>query len=119
MNTKAEKELKTEDVIDQFLIFLAIYEKWRCNHGLGKSIDNIFEIYTGMIDKNGRIGRYIKHQERKDPKADWPIGMAESMMGSLVYMMMLLNRYGEDIEVEDIRQGFINELNKAIKQHKK
>jgi hypothetical protein len=32
---------------------------------------------------------------------------------------MILNRYKKDIKPEDIRQGFINELNAAIKQHKK
>jgi hypothetical protein len=41
------------------------------------------------------------------------------MAGSLVYMLMLLNRYGKDINTGDVKQGFANELNKAVKQHKK
>jgi hypothetical protein len=116
---KTKKEITTSDVVDAFMNFLAMYNCWRKNNGLTKNIDNVFEIYTGMTDKNGRIGRYIKHQERKDPKPDWPIGMAEAMMGSIIYMNMLLCRYGDDIDIEDIRQGFINELSAAINQHKK
>jgi hypothetical protein len=112
------EKVTAEHVADYLLNFFGLYEKWRKQNGLSGSIADPFEIFTSMTDKNGRIGRHIKHQERNDPKEDWPVGMAESLMGYIVYSNMLLKNYDFDIEDKDIRQGFINELNKAIKQHK-
>lgn len=119
MNATNDPKIQPEDVIDELEFFFNLYESWRKQNGLGHNIKNVFEIFTGMIDKTARIGRYIKHQERKDPKPDWPDGMAECMMGAIVYMHLILKYYGNDIEFNNIRQGFLNELNAAVKQHSK
>lgn len=113
-------EVTTTDVADKFIDFLETYDEWRRNHGLSGDIDNVFEIFTGMVDKNARAGRQIKHRERNDPKDDWPVGMVESLAGYMVYMTMIMRRYqNEEIGAMDIYEAFENELNKSIKQHKK
>lgn len=94
--------------------FLDMYQEFRISNGLTKKIKNVHEILTGMTDKHGRICRYIKHQERKDPKSDWPKGMTAAMTGYIVYMIMLLEHYKIDIE-----EGMAEELSEALKQHKK
>lgn len=106
---------ETADVVAwSFNEFLETYMAFRKHNGLKNKIKNVHEIITAMTDKHGRICRYIKHQERKDPKSDWPKGMTEALTGYLVYSLMLLDYYGIDIQ-----EGMINELNEAIKQHRK
>jgi len=72
---------KPDFIVESFEDFLAIYQMFRTYNGLSKNINNVHEILTGMTDKHGRICRYIKHQERKDPKPDWPVGMTAAMTG--------------------------------------
>ena len=105
---------ETEDVVKFFNEFVNSYDLWREKNNISGSIDNAYEILTAMIDKLGRICRYVKHQERNDPKSDWPEGMSSEMVGLLVYMIVLKNYY--DI---DISEGMKKELEKAIKQHSK
>ena len=108
-------ETQVNNVVESFERFLLSYNLLRKMSGMDKNkIKNVHEILTGMTDKHGRICRYIKHQERNDPKTDWPKGMTMAMTGLLVYMIMLLEHY--DI---DIKEGMINELNEALKQYKK
>ena len=67
-----------------------------------------------MSDKLGRICRYVKHQERNDPKSDWPEGMTTEMTGLLAYMILLKNYYNVDFV-----KGMELEFDKAVEQHKK
>ena len=118
MKNKIKVEIQpTEpfEVVKLFEEFLCMYNDFRKTNGIKKKIKNVHEILTGMTDKHGRICRYIKHQERKDPKPDWPKGMIEAMTGYIVYLIMLLEYY----KIDDIGEGMINELNEAIKQHRK
>jgi len=108
------KNKSAREVIWAFNKFLEAYNIFRKNNGLKSRIKNVHEIITAMTDKHGRICRYIKHQERKDPKPDWPNGMTMAASGYIVYLIMLLNYYGIDIQ-----DGMDKELNEAVKQHKK
>ena len=98
----------------EFKAFEDTYKLFREDSGLNKKVKNIHEILTAMTDKHGRICRYIKHQERKDPKDNWQEEMASSLTGYLSYALMLFEYYGIDIS-----KGMEKELNEAIKQHKK
>lgn len=101
-------------VVESFKEFLHYYNSFRKFNGLNKKIKNIHEIITAMTDKHGRICRYIKHQERKDPKDNWQEEMSASFVGYLVYAIMLFEYYGIDI-----CKGMEKELNEAAKQHGK
>ena len=108
-------ENQINNVVESFEKFLLDYNLLRKMSGLDKNkISNVHEILTGMTDKHGRICRYIKHQERQDPKSDWPKGMTGAMVGYIIYALMLLEHYNVDI-----KEGMIEELNEAIKQHRK
>lgn len=104
----------TFDLTSSFQKFIDTYEAWRLRAGLSGKIDNVYEILAAMSDKLGRICRYVKHQERNDPKPDWPEGMTTEMAGLLIYMMILKNYY--DI---DLLKGLAIETDKAVRQHKK
>jgi len=106
--------LKAKDVVHIFNEFLSGYNHWRKSNNLSGSISNVHEIISSMTDKLGRIARYVKHQERNDPKPDWPKGMTTEMAGLLIYMIMLKNHYDVDIS-----KGMISELKKAVSQHSK
>jgi len=112
-----KQEITTEIIADYLLNFFGMYSHWRESNGLNGSLENVHEILTSMTDKYGRICRQVKHKERNDPKDNWPTGMGEDLMGFLAYTHLLLNYYDEDIDIEDIRQGLINELNASIEQH--
>jgi len=112
-----EHKITTEEVVDQFLTFMGEYTLWRKQNGLPDASESVDRICNCMTDKHGRICRQIKHQERNDPKSDWPLGMTEAIMGYLVYMMMLLEKYGDSVNIQEIHQGFYNELNAALDQH--
>ena len=111
------EKVTSEDVVDALSVFFFTYDQWRKQNGLSGSIDNVHEICNSMTDKHGRICRQVKHVERNDPKSDWPTGMTEAMMGYLVYMIMLMNKYSDTKKPGGYRQGFLNELNAAIDQH--
>jgi len=104
--------VRAEEVVKIFKEFDLLYSIFRKDNNLANNIDNVFEISSAMSDKLGRICRYIKHQERNDPKPDWPDGMTTEMSGLLIYMMMLLSYYKIDIG-----KGMELELNKAVQQH--
>lgn len=109
------KKVPPSDVIHFFRMFLSAYGCFRNTQGLNKKkIKNIHEVLVGMTDKHGRICRYIKHQERKDPKDNWKAEIASSLTGYIVYSLMLMDHYGIDIG-----EGMEKELNEAIKQHGK
>jgi len=112
------RKMTTTQAAGELLGFFRAYEEWREDHGLTGKADNVFEIFTSMTDKLGRIGRQIKHQERNDPKEDWPIGLGEDVMGLMAYTFMLLDHYKGTVWTADIFKGFENEMEKAIKQHK-
>jgi len=115
LTQSSSNEIYSDDVVESFKNFLLIYDSFRIKYGLNKKkIKNIYEILTGMADKQGRICRYIKHQERKDPKSDWPEGMVSAMTGMIVYMIMILDYYHLDIS-----EGMKKELDEAIKQYAK
>ena len=115
MDNKIETEsVAANDVVKLFNEFINGYDLWRKNNNISGSIDNVYEILTAMMDKLGRICRYVKHQERNDPKSDWPEGMTSEMAGLLVYMIILKNYYNIDIS-----EGMKKELEKAIEQHSK
>lgn len=101
-----------EEVVLDFDLFLATYKLFREDYELDNSITNIHEILTAMTDKHGRICRYIKHQERNDPKDNWQEGMSMALTGYLVYAILLFEHYGIDT-----REGMIKELSESIKQH--
>ena len=101
-----------EDVVAAFAEFICVYIRWRTDHGLSGSIDNVHEICNAMTDKHGRICRQIKHISRNDPKDDWPLGMTSAATGYIVYLIMLLRKY----EI-DIAEGMFEELNEAVLQH--
>jgi hypothetical protein len=107
-------DIQIKNTADSFRRFLLDYQLFRNMSGFTKKIDNVHEILTGMTDKHGRICRYIKHQERKDPKSDWPDGMTQALVGYLIYAIMLLEHYGVNIE-----DGMKKELEEAVKQHRK
>ena len=104
--------LTTHDVAKLFNEFISGYDYWRSLNGLSSSTDNIHEALTAMSDKHGRLCRQIKHFERNDPKPDWPEGMTESIVGYLIYALMVLKKY--DV---DILKGMKNELQNAVDQH--
>lgn len=101
-----------EKVVGAFNSFLHDYDVFREANGLSGSINNVYEILAAMTDKLGRIARQVKHQERNDPKPDWPDGMTIEMAGLVIYMIILKNYYNVDIS-----EGMKQELEKAIEQH--
>ena len=105
---------KPKDVVDAFNNFLEEYELFRIDNGLSAKIDNVYEITTSIADKGGRLCRYVKHNERNDPKPDWENIIPEESSGLLVYLIILANRYGLDFS-----EGMLKELNKAVEQHGK
>ena len=102
------------DVVESFNRFLDTSCRFRVAYGLSETLDNPYEILTGMTDKLGRICRYVKHQERNDPKPDWPDGMAEEMAGLIAYLILLKDYYGLEIY---LFRGMTKELMKAVEQH--
>ncbi|MFW5803783.1 MAG: hypothetical protein ACOCWG_00965 [bacterium] len=109
--------MKTSDnslmnVIDSFQSFLDAYHVFQSENNLLAKIENVFEITTSLSDKNGRICRYVKHQERNDPKKDWPEGMTSEMIGYIIYLIILKNYYNVDL-----LKGLKLELEKSIRQH--
>jgi len=102
------------DVVEQFEVFIRCHRDFRKYFGLKNKIANIHEILVAMTDKHGRICRYIKHQERKDPKDNWKSEIISSLTGYIVYALMLMEYYRIDIS-----EGMEKELNEAIKQHGK
>ena len=107
--------MSVNHVSTSFKKFLSDYNSFRKKNGLDKrKISNVHEILTGMTDKHGRICRYIKHQERKDPKHGWTKSVAGDFVGYLVYAIMLLEHY--NINVLD---GMEDELNESVRQHSK
>ena len=66
----------------------------------------------GAVDKAARVGRYVKHQVRNDPKPDFPDGMVQEMVGAIVYFDLLAKKYGVDMQ-----PGIVSELLKAANQH--
>ena len=105
------ESIGAEDVAYRFAEFQYAYEEFRRQNGLD-GLANVFETCTSMADKLGRVCRYVKHNERNDPKPDWEEKMGEEASGLIVYLMLLFDRYGADIH-----DGMVVELNKAIKQH--
>lgn len=113
MENEVVIENQINNVVDAFEKFLLSYNLYRRMADLNnKKIENVHEILTGMTDKHGRICRYIKHQERKDSKSDWPQGMTQGATGYLVYLILLLDHY--NLKIKD---GMISELKEAIKQY--
>ena len=108
------KEVKVDELAREFKNFLFIYDIFRKEQGLSANLKNVFEITSSMSDKLGRICRYVKHQERNDPKPDWPEGMTTEMAGLLLYMILLMNYYQVDIT-----NGIRLELEKSVEQHAK
>ena len=109
-----KSKVEVEELVSKFKAFLFIYDIFRRERGLPAHVKNIFEVTSSMSDKLGRICRYVKHQERNDPKEDWPDGMTTEISGLLVYMIMILDYYNVDIS-----SGMTLELKKAVKQHSK
>ena len=103
---------RIQDVLTAWTKFLNTYRQFRRDNGLASSGYNAFEICTSLSDKHGRICRQIKHAERNDSKDDWPSGMTEAMAGYLIYMEMLLEKYGSDMTI-----GLKNEMESAIRQY--
>ena len=103
---------RTNDIVKSFNEFLSFYQQFRSANGLKKSIKNVHEILTAMTDKHGRVCRYIKHKERKDPKDNWQKELSSALTGYIIYMTMLLSYYNIDIS-----EGMISELNESIRQH--
>ena len=106
-------ETSVDNVVDSWLNFLETYKDFREDNGLSKADYSGFEICTSLSDKHGRICRQIKHQEREDPKPDWPVGMEEAIAGYIIYVEMLLEKYGCDMA-----QGLRNEIESALNQYK-
>ena len=106
--------MDAETVTQTFNKFLIDYELFRKSNNLSGSLDNVHESISGMVDKLGRISRYVKHNERSDPKEDWPDGLTKEMSGLLVYMILILNHYNLNIS-----KGMIDEFNGSIEQHRK
>jgi len=100
------------DVANMFNEFMRVYNNFRDDNGLSGSLDSVFEALTAMSDKHGRICRQVKHFERKDVKPDWPEGLTESLVGYIIYSLMILKKY--DL---DILKGMTNELQNAVDQH--
>lgn len=111
---KSTWEINSEKVADVFKCFHGTHKEFRKQNGLENKIKNVHEILVGMTDKHGRICRYIKHQERNDPKDNWQEEMSSSLTGYIVYALMLFEYYGIDIS-----KGMVKELNEALKQHGK
>ena len=101
-----------EDVAKAWEQFLNVYEDFREDNGLIGSKYGGFELCTSLSDKHGRICRQIKHKERDDPKSDWPEGMTEAMVGYVIYLVMLLEKYNIDMA-----EGWRNELGSALRQY--
>jgi len=104
-----------DDVVSDFMEFIETYSRFRKDNNLNdRKETTAFEICTAILDKSGRIARQVKHFERKDPKEDWPNGMTSAVSGNLVYMMMLLRKYG--ITQIQFKNGMKDELNVALNQ---
>lgn len=101
-----------EKVVSTFNSFLYQYDLFREKNGLSGSVDNVYEALTAMSDKHGRICRQVKHFERDDAKSDWPEALTESLVGYLIYSLMILKKY--DLDITD---GMTQELQNAVEQH--
>ena len=112
MMSQKPDPVTVNEVIETFKNFLLRCDIWRKENGLSGDIDNAYEITTSLADKVGRICRQVKHQERNDPKPDWPDGMMEDMAGVLAYLIILKNHYNIDIS-----EGMRQEFEKAVEQH--
>jgi len=100
-------------VIEAYKRFLSEYKLFRSKTSLkDKRVNNVHEFLTAMTDKHGRICRFIKHQERNDPKENWKEEMSQSLTGYIAYAILLMEHY--DITIDS---GMKKELEEAIKQH--
>lgn len=102
------------EVAQAFKDFDSLYEIFRKDNNLSGRIGSAYEICTSLADKVGRICRYAKHEQRNDPKPDFPEGMMEEVAGVIIYLILLKNYYRQDFE-----EGIRSELERAVSQHSK
>lgn len=102
------------EVAQAFKDFDSLYEIFRNDNNLSGRIGSAYEICTSLADKVGRICRYAKHEQRNDPKPDFPEGMMEEVAGVIIYLILLKNYYRQDFE-----EGIRSELERAVSQHSK
>lgn len=108
---KTALPIKSDAVVLSFNEFLQTYNYFRKGNGLGNKTD-AYEICTAILDKCGRIAREVKHKERNDPKENFPDGLTEAMTGTIVYLMMLIEKYQIDVS-----SGMKKELESALRQY--
>ena len=102
---------KTAVAFEEYINCLA---KFKHVAGLN-SVDNPYEICTAMSDKSGRIARYVKHAERKDPKgATWRHELLKSLTGFLSYAEMIIQKYNM---INVLHPAMMQELMDSIQQH--
>jgi len=107
-----ENDMTSKEVVRKFNDFLKSYDKFRADNGLPGAVDNVYEALTAMSDKHGRICRQVKHFERNDAKPNWPDALTESLVGYIIYSLMILKKYKLDVA-----NGMNNELQAAADQH--
>ena len=81
-----------EDITECLMTLFSTIHNFRKRYGVDSEVDNPYESFTGMTDKNSRIGRQIKHFFRDDPKEDWPRGVGGGLMGYVIYFFLLMER---------------------------
>ena len=116
------RSVTANDVKSALQKFFTIFSEFRKNNNLNKGVDNPHESFTGMTDKNARIGRQMKHFFRGDSKPDWPAGAGEALMGYMAYVHLLFERIlkeADDPEVliDALFDGVEQELKSMTKQY--
>lgn len=101
-------------VIEDFVEYQRSFRKFKDIVGL-KPIPNKHEPVSGCVDKLGRLTRHVKHNDRNDPKPDFPHAAVRAVAGVLAYLDMIVEDM--DISEADFVEGFSQELMKSVDQH--
>ena len=101
-------------VITDLMEYQRSFRKFQKMVGLGP-IPNKHEPVSGCVDKLGRLTRHVKHNDRNDPKPDFPHAAVRAYAGLLAYLDIIMEEL--DISDADFVEGFSQELMKSAEQH--
>jgi len=103
--------------IKKYILFQQEFRAFKDAANL-KKLENVHEPVSGIVDKLGRLVRHVKHNDRNDPKPNYPDDAAESFQGILSYLDMIMENF-DDLSEEELTDGMLREMLKSVKQHTK
>jgi len=119
MDTQEEYkyQLLAYRAIKKYILFQREFRIFKQEANL-KKLENVHEPVSGIVDKLGRLVRHVKHNDRKDPKPNYPEDAAECFQGVISYLDMIMENF-DDMSEDQLVDGMLKEMMKSVKQHTK